>query len=161
VRFWLKDGVLSNCEAKVSGKVSFNGNEREEAKKKLSGFQAEKFDREHQQREYPRLCFSASVDPSVLACHPPHMSTVPVELPEGTEIRSGEEVTIHARAVGGRLVASRVVHATPVISERDTGERRSALGEFLREWSGAAQRHWTDEEIRHARHEHLRAKHLR
>ena len=29
VKFWLKDGALSKYEAKVSGKVSFNGNERD------------------------------------------------------------------------------------------------------------------------------------
>ena len=29
VKFWLKDGVLSKYEAKVSGKVTFNGNERD------------------------------------------------------------------------------------------------------------------------------------
>jgi hypothetical protein len=29
VKFWLKDGVLTKYEAKVSGKVTFNGNERD------------------------------------------------------------------------------------------------------------------------------------
>jgi hypothetical protein len=29
VKFWVKDGVLSKCEIKVQGKVSFNGNDRD------------------------------------------------------------------------------------------------------------------------------------
>jgi hypothetical protein len=29
VKFWLKDGTLSKYETKVSGKINFNGNERD------------------------------------------------------------------------------------------------------------------------------------
>jgi hypothetical protein len=29
VKFWIKDGVLSKYEFKVTGKVSFNGNDRD------------------------------------------------------------------------------------------------------------------------------------
>lgn len=88
------------------------------------------------------------------------MSTLTVELPDNAELHDGDEVTIHARVIGTRLVAD-TVQSCPTPVTVDVKQRADAIDEFLRIWSSDAQREWTDEEIAKARHQHILRKHLK
>ena len=100
------------------------------------------------------------VDLHPLPCHGPHMSTLTVELPTNADLHDGDEVTIHARVIGTRLVAD-TVQSHPIPAAADAQQRADAIDEFLRLWSSDAQREWTDEEITKARHQHILRKHLK
>lgn len=88
------------------------------------------------------------------------MSTLTVELPAGADFHDGDEVTIHARVIGTRLIAD-TVQSRPLPVTADAQHRANAIDEFLRVWSSDAQREWSDEEIANARHQHILRKHLK
>ena len=88
------------------------------------------------------------------------MSTLTVELPANAELHDGDEVTIHARVIGTRLVAD-TVQSRPLPTSANALQRADAIDEFLRLWSSDTQREWTDEEIAQARHHHILRKHLK
>ena len=88
------------------------------------------------------------------------MSTLTVELPANAELHDGDEVTIHARVIGTRLVAD-TVQSHPIPAAADAQQRADAIDEFLRLWSSDARREWTDEEIAQARHQNILRKHLK
>jgi hypothetical protein len=86
------------------------------------------------------------------------MSTIMLELPDDTKIRDGDEVMIHAKVVGDRLLAESVQSRTGPSKD---AERAAAIDEFLRVWGGDATRDWSEQEIEQSRHEYLQRKHLR